>query len=278
MTGAVPASRGSRAVSAGFAELSIDGQPQRIEYGWINAGRAGAPLMVFLHEGLGSRAMWKNFPQALCDAAGVRGIVYSRPGYGRSTPRPAREKWPVDFMHRQAQRVLPALLADLAVAEPVWLFGNSDGASIALLFAAALPERVAGLVVAAPHVFVEDLSIASIADVRVAYAGTDLKRKLAQYHDDPDSAFYGWNDVWLDPAFRSWNVVDCLAQIRCPVLAIQGEDDEYGTMAQIDAVAREIPRAELLKLAHCGHSPHRDAPEAVIGTTSRFIARHRDAV
>ena len=149
----------------------------------------------------------------------------------------------------------------MGVDDPPWLFGHSDGASIALLYAAAFPERVAGVVAVAPHVFVEDVSVASIEQARDAYAATDLRQRLARYHDDPDSAFCGWNDIWLDPAFRAWNIEDMLPRIRCPVLAVQGEDDEYGTMAQIDAIARRVPQARLLKLPACGHSPHRDQPE-----------------
>ena len=142
-------------------------------------------------------------------------------------------------MHREAHAVLPALLAALEVDRAPWLFGHSDGGSIALLHAARFPDRVAGVVALAPHLFVEDVSVASIEDARVAYATTDLKARLARYHDDPDSAFRGWNDIWLDPAFRAWNITAEIAAIRCPVLAIQGEDDQYGTMAQIDAIAAQ---------------------------------------
>ena len=257
-----------------FADLDIGGRLQRLEYAWIGAAHPGAPVIVFLHEGLGSLAMWKDYPAELCAAASARGLVFSRYGYGRSTPRPALEKWPVEFMHAQAVEVLPALFAQVQLHDPPWLFGHSDGASIALLYAAAHSERVAGVVAVAPHVFVEDVSVASIEQARVAYAGTDLKRRLARYHDDPDSAFHGWNDVWLDPDFRSWNIESCLARIRCPVLAVQGEDDEYGTMAQIDAIARRVPQARLLKLPACGHSPHRDQPEALTGAVVSFLREH----
>ena len=258
-----------------FADLVIGGRLQRLEYAWIGSENDVAPVIVFLHEGLGSLAMWKDYPAELCAAAGARGLVFSRYGYGRSTPRPAMEKWPVDFMHAQAEGVLPALFARLGLDDPPWLFGHSDGASIALLYAAAHPDGVAGLVVVAPHVFVEDVSVASIEQARVAYAGTDLKHRLARYHDDPDSAFHGWNDVWLDPAFRSWNIESCLARIRCPVLAVQGEDDVYGTMAQVDEIARLVPQARLLKLPACGHSPHRDQPKALTDAVVAFLREHR---
>jgi pimeloyl-ACP methyl ester carboxylesterase len=260
-----------------FADLVINGRPQRLEYAWIGGERNDAPLIVFLHEGLGSLAMWKDYPQALCAATGARGLVFSRNGYGRSTPRPATEKWPVEFMHAQAEDVLPALFESLGIEDPPWLFGHSDGGSIALLYAAAFPGRVAGLVLVAPHVFVEDVSVASIEQARVAYAGTDLRHRLARYHDDPDSAFHGWSDIWLDPAFRAWNIVDCLPRIRCPLLAVQGEDDEYGTMAQIDVIARRVPHARLLKLPACGHSPHRDQPAALSEAVVAFLHEHRRA-
>jgi len=258
-----------------FADLEIDGRSQRLEYAWVRSERNDAPLIVFLHEGLGSLAMWKDYPQTLCAAAGARGLVFSRYGYGRSTPRPAAEKWPVEFMHAQARDVLPALFAWLGIEDPPWLFGHSDGGSIAMLYAAAFPQRVAGLVVVAAHVFVEDVSVASIEQARLAYAATDLRQKLARYHDDPDSAFGGWNDIWLDPAFRAWTIEDCLPRIRCPVLAVQGEDDEYGTMAQIDAIARCVPHARLLKLSACGHSPHRDQPAALTNAVVAFLNEHR---
>jgi len=258
-------------VEPAYADIVVAGRPQRLEYAWVGAARADAPVIVFLHEGLGSLAMWKDFPQALCTAAGARGLVFSRYGYGRSTPRPATEKWPVEFMHAQAEQVLPAFFANVGLDRPAWLYGHSDGGSIALLYAAAFPERVAGVVAVAAHVFVEDVSVASIEAARVAYVGTDLRQRLARFHADPDSAFGGWNDIWLDPAFRAWNIEDCLPRIRCPVLAVQGEDDEYGTMAQIDAIARRVPHARLLKLAACGHLPQRDQPERLIAAVADFL-------
>lgn len=261
-----------------LVELDWRGRRVAIEHAWIARERRAAPLFVFLHEGLGSVAMWKDFPQRLCDALGVRGLVYSRPGYGRSTPRPEGERWGVDFMHRQAHELLPALLAALDVdtaARPPWLFGHSDGGSIALLHAAAFPERVAGAVVLAPHILVEDLSVTSIAQAREAYLHTDLKQRLARYHDDVDSAFWGWNDIWLHPPFRAWRIDEAeLGAIRCPLLAVQGLDDEYGTLEQIRGIARRLPHTELLELRRCGHSPHRDQPEALIAATRSFFQRH----
>jgi pimeloyl-ACP methyl ester carboxylesterase len=177
-------------------------------------------------------------------------------------------------MHRQAHEVLPAFLEAVGVdaqAQPPWLLGHSDGGSIALLHAARFPGRVAGLVVLAPHILVEDVSIASIERAREAYATTDLRERLARYHADPDSAFLGWNEAWLDPAFRTWSIEAELQAITCPVLAVQGLDDEYGTLEQIRGIARRLPATELLELPACGHSPHRDQPEALERAVASFI-------
>jgi pimeloyl-ACP methyl ester carboxylesterase len=254
-----------------FAAVTWGGRSVRIEHQWVGEG---GPVMVFLHEGLGSSAMWRDFPAKLCAALGMRGLVYSRPGYGKSTPRAADERWEPDFMHRQAHEVLPALLDALAISEPVWLYGHSDGGSIALLFAARFPERTAGVIAAAPHIFVEDLSVESIEKARVAYLATDLRDKLARYHDDVDSAFWGWNDIWLHPPFRDWSIEEEIDAIAAPVLAIQGVDDEYGTLEQVHGIANRVPHARVLELASCGHSPHRDQPDAVIRAAVEF-ARSR---
>lgn len=260
-----------------FIDIEWSARLVRIEYQWIAPERRTAPLIVFLHEGLGSLAMWKDFPQRLCAAANCRGLVYSRPGYGGSTPRAQDEVWGLDFMHRQAHEVLPALLAALAVeraAPPLWLFGHSDGASIALLYAARFADRLAGAIVLAPHILVEPLSVASIAAARTAYLETDLRQRLAKYHDDPDSAFWGWNRIWLHPPFLDWSIEAEIETIRCPLLAVQGLDDEYGTLAQIQGIARRVPQTELLELSDCGHSPHRDQAERLLAVASAFITQH----
>ncbi len=253
-------------------------RPMTIEYQWLDADAARtAPLLVFLHEGLGSISMWRDFPQRLCSAGGYRGLVYSRPGYGRSSPRPRDVRWSPRFMHEQAYDVLPDLLTAIGIdaeRERPWLFGHSDGASIALLHAGRYPSRVRGAIVLAPHLFVEELSVDSIAKVRQAYGQPGLRDKLARHHADVDSAFWGWNDVWLDADFRDWNIEKEVAAIRCPLLALQGVDDEYGTMAQVDRIAELVPGSERLKLDACGHSPHRDQPARVIEASTRFIARH----
>jgi pimeloyl-ACP methyl ester carboxylesterase len=246
----------------------ISVQGHRLEFEFIRAGSV-APVIVFLHEGLGSLAMWRDFPNRIVQATGCDALVYSRFGYGQSDPITAPRR--ADFMHEEALKALPELLDKLCVENPI-LFGHSDGASIALIHAGASKRPVRALVLMAPHVMVEDVAIRSITAARDAYQTTDLREKLGRYHDDPDSAFRGWNDIWLDPSFRNWNIEQFLSGITCPILAIQGEDDEYGTMAQIERVARIATRAELLKLARCRHSPHRDQPDAVIDATRRFVA------
>lgn len=257
-----------------FANIHARGRDMRLECQWIAPERGAAPLIVFLHEGLGSVSMWKDWPRRVCDAAGCRGLVYSRYGYGESTARPLREAWPVDFMHREAREVLPALLEVLGVNarrdKPV-LFGHSDGGSIALLYAARYPDDVAGVVAAAPHIFVEDISVANIAAAREAYRESDLRARLGRHHRDVDSAFWGWNDIWLSPAFRGWNIEDELNRIACPVLAIQGTGDEYGTLEQVRGIRRRAPQTELLEIPDCGHSPHRDQPATVVQAVARFV-------
>lgn len=253
-----------------FASLSLSGTPLRIEYTWVGRDASDAPVLVFLHEGLGSVAMWRDFPARLCETVGARGLVYSRPGYGRSTQRAASERWAPDFMHVQARALLPALLRELGVEQP-WLFGHSDGGSIALLYAAAFPQALRGAIVLAPHILVEDVSVSSIEKARQAYLHTDLKQRLGRYHEDVDSAFWGWNDIWLAPEFRGWTIEEELRAIRCPLLAMQGLDDEYGTLEQIRGIARRVPQARLVEIPDCGHSPHKDQPQAVIEAVTSFM-------
>jgi pimeloyl-ACP methyl ester carboxylesterase len=264
-------------MQASFVEVPFEGRTIRLEYAWVGTDAPGAPVVVFLHEGLGSLAMWKDWPQRLCAAGGYRGLVYSRYGYGRSTPRPAGERWSPRFMHVQAGDTLPRLLRALGLdddARRPWLFGHSDGASIALIHAATHPDRVAGVIAVAPHIMVEDLSIASIERARDAYRTTDLRDRLARYHADPDSAFRGWNDVWLDPQFRAWSIEAMLQHLRCPVLAVQGVDDEYGTLVQVRRIRAAAPQTEVVEIPRCGHSPHRDQPDALLRAVTQFIGRH----
>jgi pimeloyl-ACP methyl ester carboxylesterase len=242
-----------------------------LEYRWIAAARGGDPLMVFLHEGLGSVSTWREYPQQLCEAGSYRGLAYSRYGYGQSTPR--REPFPPDYLDREAREGLPAFLQAVgARAEKPWFFGHSDGASIALLYAARFPDRVAGVIALAPHIFIEDVTIAGLSQARAAYQTGDLKARLARHHADTDSAFWGWNDTWLNPATRSWNIEYMLPTVTCPVLAIQGFEDEYATMAQLDQIKRFVPQTDLLKLTSCGHAPHRDQARVVTMAVVDFIA------
>ena len=267
-------------MSTAFVDVVWGDRRVSIEHQWLD-GPAEGPLMVFLHEGLGSVSMWRDFPAQLCTVLGCRGLVYSRPGYGQSSPRPPQERWAPDFMHRQAHEVLPALLQALDVRGPIWLMGHSDGGSIALLHAAGRvapagehPPALAGLIVMAPHILVEDLSLRSIEQARLAYVHGGLRDTLARHHADPDSAFWGWNQIWLDPAFAQWSIEDEVSRITVPVLAIQGLNDEYGTLEQIRGIARRAPQTELLELPDCGHSPHRDQPQALITAITQFFGRH----
>lgn len=266
-------------MSSELVRIPFDGRQIDIECQWLRPDRMRRPLVVFLHEGLGSISMWRDFPRQVCEAGDFRGLVFSRYGYGRSTARPAEEKWGVDFMHRQAREALPALFDALDIGPGrrhgrPWLLGHSDGGSIALIYGASFPDAVDGLTVLAPHIVVEDLSVHSIAATRETYLGTDLRARLARHHHDVDSAFWGWNDIWLNPDFRRFDLRPLLADIRCPVLAVQGEDDEYGTMAQIEGIHRYAPQTVLLKLARCGHSPHRDQTGALTAASAAFITTH----
>lgn len=259
-------------------KLTLDwqGRPIELEIKWVGSAAVladkDAPVMVFLHEGLGSVALWKDFPDALCRRLGMRGLLYSRPGYGNSTPRASDERWGVDFMHRQANEVLPALLDALGIARP-WLFGHSDGGSIALLFAAHHQARTAGVIALAPHIMVESMTIASIRQARFAFLQQGLRVQLARYHRDVDSAFFGWNNIWLAPEFFSWTIESDLHRIAAPVLAIQGENDEYGSMRQVLGIQEKLASTKVVALPACGHSPHRDQPQQLTDIVAKFVAR-----
>lgn len=246
---------------------------RKLEVRRITGRNRDAPTLVFLHEGLGSVSMWRDFPEQVAQATGCAALVYSRYGYGQSDV--LREPRAVNYMHFEALEVLPELLEQLTIREPV-LVGHSDGGSIALIYA-GVRDRVKGLVVMAPHVFVEDLSVRNIAEAKTAFETTDLPQKLERHHADAEKTFRGWNDIWLHPDFRRWNIEEYLPRIDCPMLAIQGFDDEYGTMDQLEAIARQTGGpVELLRLADCRHSPHRDQPAVVIEAMSRFIGRLGD--
>jgi pimeloyl-ACP methyl ester carboxylesterase len=240
----------------------------RLEYEWIDAAETGKPALVFLHEGLGSIRQWRDFPLQIVKSTGCPALVYARYGYGQSdvleAPHSAR------FMHREALEALPALLRALGVERPL-LVGHSDGASIALIHAGAgHPAR--GLALMAPHVFVEPVCLESIRKASAAFDAGDLALRLARYHRDPRRTFHLWADAWLDPEFLKWNIEEFLPAISCPVLAIQGRDDEYGTMAQLQAIRRGVRGpCELLELADCGHAPFREQPAATLAALTRFI-------
>jgi len=249
------------------AFLSVRGRS--LEYRRIGAAADG-PTLVFLHEGLGSIGQWRDFPARIVEATGLPAVVYARYGHGRSDV--LQQPHGVDFMHREALGSLPELLRVLGIERPI-LIGHSDGASIALIYAGS-GHRLRGLVAMAPHVFVEDLSIEGIAAAKQAFETADLPQKLARHHRDPSKTFYGWNDVWLSPEFRNWNIERFLPAIQCPLLAIQGHEDAYGSMAQVDAIARQAGGpVEVLKLERCGHSPHKDQPEIVAAAIIGFVKR-----
>jgi pimeloyl-ACP methyl ester carboxylesterase len=249
---------------------TVEAGGHRLEVERIDAGGHERPVLVLLHEGLGSVSMWRDFPGRLAHATNCDTVVYSRQGYGRSDPLQGPRS--VRYMHDEALRVLPELLDKLAIARPL-LVGHSDGSSIALIHAGARVRPVQAIVAMAPHVMVEDLSVASIAAAKRAYETTDLRARLARHHTDVDGAFWGWNRIWLDPAFRDWNIEDYLPGIACPVLAIQGEDDEYGTMAQVQSIRRHVRDADVVALSDCRHSPHRDQPQATQDAITAFVDR-----
>ncbi len=239
------------------------------------------PTLVFLHEGLGSVRMWRDWPARLCAQLGCAGLVYSRQGYGQSDPVPnvrgpsgqtkghRHGRLLADYMHREAFEVLPTLLQALDIERPV-LLGHSDGGTIALLHASRFD--VSGCIVMAPHVMVEPISLQAIAQARQAFEQGALRERLAPYHADVDCAFWQWNEVWLSPAFANFDIRADLTAIQAPLLAIQGVDDPYGTLAQIEDIAQAVPHTRLLTLPQCGHSPHRDQPQAVERAVAEFMA------
>jgi pimeloyl-ACP methyl ester carboxylesterase len=261
----------SENAAAGFVEAG----GHRLEYFRAAPRTAGRPDLVFLHEGLGSARLWRDFPARLGAATGCGALVYSRYGYGASDV--LAERRDVGYMHDEATGALPALLATLGVAQPI-LVGHSDGASIALIHAATRNGTprwpVTALILEAPHVFVEDLTIAGIEDTRTAWRTTDLPARLGRHHANGEATFRGWNDIWLDARFRAWNIEEFLPGVTAPVLAIQGEDDEYGTTAQVEAIAAQAGgTVETLLLPACRHSPHRDQPDAVLAAMAEFVHR-----
>jgi pimeloyl-ACP methyl ester carboxylesterase len=240
-----------------------------LEYRLLGPSSDQAPTLVLLHEGLGSAALWGDFPEQLQAATGLGVFVYSRAGYGASSP--VELPRPLDYMQREALDVLPKLLDAIGFQRGL-LVGHSDGASIAAIYAGGLEDhRLSGLALMAPHFIVEDVSVKSIAEIRTAYETTNLREKLARWHKDVDNAFYGWNGAWLDPEFRNWDISDYLAYIRVPIAIIQGADDQYGTIRQIEIAQEECYcPVEVTLIAGTGHSPHREAPGATLNAISEL--------
>jgi pimeloyl-ACP methyl ester carboxylesterase len=254
-----------RADSAISRDVVVDGN--RLETVRFDGDPARPPI-VMLHEGLGSVSLWRSFPQKVHERTGCTTIAYSRYGYGRSDV--LREKREPDYMHHEGEVVLPALLRELGIERPI-LFGHSDGASIVLIAAGAHPGIARALILEAPHVFVEDVTVRSIAAAKRTFETTDLPARLARHHADAAASFIGWNDIWLDPRFRDWNIEDYAARAGVPALLIQGTRDEYGTVAQLASITARIAGTETLVVPHAGHSPHRDAPELVLDRVVAFV-------
>lgn len=230
------------------------------------------PVIVLLHEGLGCLALWRSFPEQLARHTGYRVFAFSRAGYGRSDA--AKLPWPLDYMTREALDCLPEVLA--AIDAPGYvLLGHSDGASIAAIYAGSVADdRLRGVVLMAPHFFTEPMGLAEIAAARDVFATTAMKARMAKYHADPAATFRGWNDAWLDPAFKAWNVEAVIESFRVPVLALQGREDQYGTLAQIEVVRRKSPAdVDLAVIEKCRHSPHFDQPEATLEAIGAFLNR-----
>ena len=244
----------------------------RLEYTWHGPPPNKAPTLVFLHEGLGSVSTWRDFPRLVAEATGCGALVYSRAGYGNSDP--ITQPRPVSFMHTEALVTLPQVLDSTGVQDAI-LIGHSDGGSIALIYAGGKKDaRLRGLILEAPHVFVEDLGIESITRAADNYESGQLKQALERHHgSNVDCAFWGWNRVWLNPEFRSWNIEEYLPGISVPVLIIQGEQDEYGTLRQVEAIERGCKGpVQSLILKDCGHSPHRDQPEDTLKAINAFLS------
>lgn len=243
-----------------------------LEYFWTRERRDHEPVLIFLHEGLGSAALWRDFPARLAGATGLAGLVYSRYGHGASDVLEGDRD--VTYMHDEALVSLPELRSELAL-DDVILVGHSDGASIALIHAAAADWPVRSVILEAPHVVVEDLTIASIEDAAKAYMNSTWAERIARHHADGAKTFFGWNRVWLDPAFRSWSIEEYLPNVWCPALVVQGADDEYGTLLQVDRIVERCSGpVETCVLANCRHAPHRDHPETVLGRMTEFIGQN----
>ena len=242
-----------------------------LEYTTWGPSPESAPTLVLLHEGLGCVAMWRNFPTLLTTTTGFGVLAYSRAGYGHSDP--ATLPRPLEYMTIEAEKVLPQILDKTGFRRGI-LLGHSDGATIAAIYAGSISDtRVRGLILMAPHFFTEDVGLATIASARDAF-DSEVRARMAKYHRDPQATFAGWSDAWLDPKFRKWTVADVIDYLRIPTLAIQGRDDRYGTLAQIDEiVTRSYAPVETAILDNCRHRPHLEQPEVTLATISEFTQR-----
>jgi pimeloyl-ACP methyl ester carboxylesterase len=265
----------------------VDGLDVSLEYAWIGTAdaRGVLPLLVFLHEGLGAAGGWGDWPQRLCDTLGCRGLLFSRYGYGGSQPRrvcAGGEGWPADYLERQADRYLPALFEalgiDAARTRPV-LLGHSDGATIALLYASTFPDVAGAVVAIAPHVFVENVAREGIAQLRANRAagtarGSRLEQHLASLHNDPAGVFEGWSERWVSAAFAAWDISESLSALSCPLLLIQGRQDQFGTLAQLAAIGGQVPHAAISVLEDCRHVPHEEHPALTSTIIVSFLKKH----
>lgn len=256
-------------------QIIENGKPLNIEYQWVGSPDPQAPLLVFLHEGLGSITHWSFWPEELASVLGCRGLLYSRPGYGHSTPRNPNDDLPITYLHHEAEQRLPAVLAALGLADeqPI-LFGHSDGGTIALLNAAMPTSKARAIICVAPHINVEPFMHHGLEHCINWYESGDLRQRLARYHQDVDGTFKPWSRAWCSDSFKNWNIESEVAAIRCPTLLIQGDLDEYSSLHQIYGIQRLVPHAQAMVLAGARHSPHFERPERLQARCLRFLRDH----
>ncbi|WP_425044974.1 alpha/beta fold hydrolase [Primorskyibacter sp. S87] len=252
-------------------QLALNVNGAKLEYACFGPVPENGTTIVMLHEGLGCLSLWRDFPQRVSEATGLGVLVFSRQGYGQSDPVSLPR--PLDFMTREALDVLPGVLEQVGIRRCI-LFGHSDGATIAAIYAGSVEDhRVRGLILMAPHFFTEETGLQEIARAKQSYAETELRQKMAKYHADPDGAFRGWNEVWLHPNFKDWNVAEVIDYLRIPVLAIQGRDDQYGTLAQIEEIETRAYSPVDTVILDCRHAPHLEAPSETLAAIREFAAR-----
>ncbi|WP_135081871.1 alpha/beta hydrolase [Terasakiella sp. SH-1] len=254
--------------------IQIQSQTLRTKHIYLDQTNTASPTLVFLHEGLGCLELWKDFPEKLCEACGLNGFVYERVGFGKSSPLGLVPR-PLDYLEREGRDVLPSVLTEAGIKNP-FLIGHSDGGSIALVYAAHYPHSLSGAITEAAHVFVEDVTLKGIRDAGELYFKADLKSKLERYHgDNTDKAFRGWYETWLTPAFAHWNMENLLPNIECPLLVIQGIEDEYGTQKQVQSIVENSSGAATpLMVPDCAHIPHHQSQETVLKAMADFIQKH----